>query len=107
MLTADTWSVQDWEKVSSTKKCNRYHPPEVSTAMEALALATEHLQAAAKAAWADFLTEFAALYLPFRGAVQALAALDALHSLAVVAQSSGCAPVPFVGAWTMSVFIYK
>ena len=55
---------QDWEKVSSTKKANRFHPPQVTAAMEALALATEHLQAAAKAAWAAFLTDFAALYLP-------------------------------------------
>ena len=81
--------MQDWEKVSSTKAKNRYHPPEVSTAMEALALATEHMLAAAKSAWASFLTEFAALYLPFRSAVHALAALDALHSLSVVAQGSG------------------
>lgn len=81
--------MQDWEKVSSTKKTNRFHPPEVLAGMEALSLATEHLQAAAKAAWHAFLTDFAALYLPFRSAVQALAALDALHSLAVVAQGSG------------------
>ncbi|KAK9814927.1 hypothetical protein WJX73_002195 [Symbiochloris irregularis] len=86
----------DWEKVCSTKKTNRFHPPQVSAAMEALALATEHLQAAAKAAWAAFLSEFASLYLPFRSAVQALAALDALHSLAMVAQSHGYVRPEFV-----------
>ena len=83
--------------MSSTKKTNRYHPPQVSAAIEALNLATEHMQAAAKAAWSAFLSEFAALYLPFRAAVQALAALDALHSLSVVAQGSGWVAIQ---SWT-------
>ena len=34
--------------------------------------------------------DFSAHYAAFRGAVQALAALDALHSLATVACNAGC-----------------
>ena len=84
--------VQDWALVSSTKKMRRYHPPEVVRGMEGLAMATERLQAAAKQAWQDFLTDFAGLYAPFKAAVQAVAALDALNSLAIVAAGEGCAP---------------
>ena len=83
---------QDWALVSSTKKMHRYHPPEVVQGMEALARATELLQAAAKQAWQDFLTDFAGLYAPFKAAVQAVAALDALNSLAIVAAGEGWVP---------------
>ena len=60
--------------------------------MEGLAQAAERLQAAAKQAWQDFLTDFAGLYAPFKAAVQAVAALNALHSLAIVAAGQGCVP---------------
>lgn len=49
---------------------------------------------ACTAAWRDFLDDFQSLYLPFRDATQALAALDALQSLAGVARSSGQAALP-------------
>lgn len=49
----------------------RYHPPEVSEAMQELARAQESLLAAAKAAWQEFLSDFAALYEPFKAAVSA------------------------------------
>ena len=71
---------------------SRYHPPEVSEAMQALARAQESLLAAAKAAWQAFLSDFAALYTPFKAAVQAVAALDVLCSLAVVSSGDGCSP---------------
>ena len=60
--------------------------------MQELARCRETLQAAAKQAWQAFLSDFAALYVPFKAAVQALAALDALCSLAVVSSGDGCAP---------------
>ena len=82
---------QDWQKVSSTKAFNRFRPPAVTAAVAALELAQEHHAAACAAAWTTFLADFAELYLPFRGATQALAALDVLHSLACVARNAGCA----------------
>ena len=92
--------MQDWQKVSSTKAFSRFRPPAVTAAVAALELAQEHHAAACAAAWTAFLADFAELYLPFRGATQALAALDALHSLACVAQNAGCGPViRFPFAW--------
>ena len=85
MLRSD----QGWEKVCSTKKMNRFHPPEVKQGLQQLEVAREHLQAAALAAWEAFLGEFALHYAPFRAAVMALASLDALHSLATLACNSG------------------
>lgn len=81
--------LQGWEKVCSTKKMNRFHPPEVKQGLQQLDIAKEHLQAAALAAWEAFLGEFALHYAPFRGAVMALASLDALHSLATLACNPG------------------
>lgn len=52
-------------------------------------MAKETLQLAAQQAWAGFMRAFAALYAPFRAAVQALAALDALQSLASLTDSPG------------------
>lgn len=48
-------------------------------------------QAACAAAWRQFLARFADQYLPFRAAVQALAALDCLAGLARVATTPGWA----------------
>eukprot|EP00850_Spirogloea_muscicola_P002363 SM000009S23492 [mRNA] locus=s9:327453:334432:+ [translate_table: standard] len=79
----------DWIKVSSTKRCNRYHPPAVLAAYNTLALAREELLAACNAGWHEFLGEFAGLYADFRAAVRALAALDCLHSLTLVARNTG------------------
>jgi DNA mismatch repair ATPase MutS len=77
----------DWIKVNSTKKANRFHPPEVLATLDRLALAKEELKVACGQAWDAFLVEFAAYYVDFRAAVQSLAALDCLHSLALVAQN--------------------
>ncbi|KAL0026611.1 hypothetical protein WJX77_010338 [Trebouxia sp. C0004] len=85
-----------WEKVCSTKKMNRFHPPEVKQGLQQLEIAKEHLQAAALAAWEAFLGEFALHYAPFRGAVMALASLDAIHSLAALACNTGYVRPQFV-----------
>lgn len=77
----------DWIKINSTKKMHRFHPPEVLQALDALALAKEELSAACGRGWDSFLAEFASHYVDFRAAVQALAALDCLHSLAIVSRN--------------------
>ncbi|CAL8467013.1 g6549 [Coccomyxa elongata] len=76
---------REWEKVSGTKKVNRYRPPEVRAALTELELARERLQLAADQAWKAFMQDFGSLYPHFRAAVQALASLDALQSLASLA----------------------
>jgi DNA mismatch repair protein MSH3 len=57
--------------------------------MAALAVARERLVASCNSAWASFLSDFAAQYVPFRAAVRALASLDALLSLSTVASNPG------------------
>lgn len=74
----------NWVKVNSTKKTIRYHPPEVLTALEKLALASEELAVVCRVAWDSFLRGFAEYYSDFQAAVQALATLDCLHSLAIL-----------------------
>eukprot|EP00897_Mesotaenium_endlicherianum_P004644 jgi/Mesen1/4207/ME000219S03329 len=83
-------------EVSSTKKMNRFHPPDVLAEYDRLALANEQLAAACARAWSAFLGEFADHYVDFRGAVQALAALDCLHALAIVSRNNGYVRPEFV-----------
>ncbi len=76
----------------------------MTAAVATLELAQEHHAAACNAAWTTFLGDFAELYLPFRGATQALAALDALHSLACVARNAGCGPATScLSPWLQSI----
>ncbi|CAH1430272.1 unnamed protein product [Lactuca virosa] len=76
----------NWVKVNSTKKAIRYHAPEVLTALDHLSLANEELAIVCRSAWQKFLEEFTGFYQDFQSAVQALASLDCLHSLALLAR---------------------
>lgn len=75
-----------WVKVNSTKKNVRYHPPEVLNALDQLSLASEEFSLVCRAAWDRFLKAFGGFYAEFHAAVQALAALDCLHSLATLSR---------------------
>lgn len=86
----------NWMKVNNTKKTIRYHPPEVLAALDKLAIAKEELTVACMKAWDAFLAEFAVHYTDFRAAVQALAALDCLHSLAILSRKQGYVQPVFV-----------
>ncbi|CAH8384456.1 unnamed protein product [Eruca vesicaria subsp. sativa] len=77
----------NWVKVNSTKKTIRYHPPEIVAGLDELALATEHLAIVNRASWDSFLKNFSRYYTDFQAAVQALAALDCLHSLATLSRN--------------------
>ncbi|PIA31437.1 hypothetical protein AQUCO_04900023v1 [Aquilegia coerulea] len=77
----------NWVKVNSTKKTIRYHPPEVMEALDELLLAKEELSLACRSAWDSFLEGFSKYYAEFQASVQALAALDCLHSLAIISRS--------------------
>ncbi|CAH2077971.1 unnamed protein product, partial [Thlaspi arvense] len=77
----------NWVKVNSTKKTIRYHPPEIVAGLDELALATEHLAIVNRASWDSFLKSFGRYYTDFQAAVQALAALDCLYSLATLSRN--------------------
>lgn len=95
-LSTDVKVPSNWIKVNSTKKAIRYHPPEVITALDKLTLAKEELTVACRAAWNSFLRDFSKHYAEFQAAVQALAALDCLHSLAILSRNSGYVRPVFV-----------
>ncbi|KAL1822754.1 hypothetical protein ACET3Z_009532 [Daucus carota] len=95
-LPADVKVPSEWVKVNSTKKTIRYHPPEVSTALDQLSLVTEELTHICRAAWDNFLKEFGRYYSEFQAAVEALASLDCLHSLAVLSRNKGYVRPVFV-----------
>ncbi|XP_058205866.1 DNA mismatch repair protein MSH3 isoform X2 [Rhododendron vialii] len=86
----------DWVKVNSTKKTIRYHPPEVLTALDHLTLAQEELGVVCRGAWDGFLEAFGKYYGEFQSAVQALSALDCLHSLAILSRNKNYIRPDFV-----------
>lgn len=95
-LSTDVKVPPNWVKVNSTKKTIRYHPPEVVTALDGLSLAKEKLTVACRAAWDSFLRDFSKHYAEFQASVQALAALDCLHSLAILSRNKGYVRPVFV-----------
>ncbi|KAF5743544.1 DNA mismatch repair protein MSH3 isoform X1 [Tripterygium wilfordii] len=86
----------NWVKINSTRKTIRYHPPEVLTALDQLTLTNEELGIVSRAAWDGFLMEFGKYYAEFQAAVQALAALDCLHSLATLSKNKNYVRPVFV-----------
>ncbi|KAF5480390.1 hypothetical protein F2P56_001145 [Juglans regia] len=97
-LPVDVKVPLNWVKVNSTKKTIRYHPLEVLTALDQLLLANEKLTVACRAAWDSFLREFGKYYADFQAAVQALATLDCLHSLAILSRNKN---------YVRPVFVYE
>ncbi|KAL8979309.1 MAG: hypothetical protein Q9205_005326 [Flavoplaca limonia] len=75
-----------WSKISGTKKVSRFHTPEVVHLIRERDQHKEALAAACDVAYTALLTEISTKkYQSFRDCVQALATLDCLLSLAVVA----------------------
>ncbi|PON64695.1 Endonuclease MutS [Parasponia andersonii] len=95
-LSIDVKVPFNWVKVNSTKKTIRYHPPEVLGALDELSLANEELKIASQSAWNSFLGEFSNYYSEFQAAVQALATLDCLHSLAILSRNKNYVRPVFV-----------
>ncbi|KAM7499639.1 hypothetical protein LguiA_024053 [Lonicera macranthoides] len=95
-LPIDVKVPSDWVKVNSTKKTIRYHPPEVLSALDQLSLANEELTLVCRATWDSFLKVFGGYYSEFQAAVQALAALDCLHSLALLSRNKNYVRPVFV-----------
>ncbi|XP_011076184.1 DNA mismatch repair protein MSH3 [Sesamum indicum] len=95
-LPLDVKVPPDWVKVNSTKKTIRYHPPEVLSALDQLTLANEELSVVCRATWDSFLKTFGGSYSEFQSAVQALATLDCLYSLAMVSRTKNYVRPVFV-----------
>jgi len=55
--------------------------------LDKLTLAKEELAIACRTAWSNFLSGFGKCYAQFQAAVQAVAALDCLHSLAILSRN--------------------
>ncbi|KAL8543942.1 hypothetical protein ACS0TY_004478 [Phlomoides rotata] len=86
-LSLDVKVPADWIKVNSTKKTIRYHPPQVLDALDQLTLANEEMSVVCRVTWDRFLRTFSGCYSEFQAAVQALATLDCLYSLAVLSRN--------------------
>ncbi|XP_047335666.1 DNA mismatch repair protein MSH3 [Impatiens glandulifera] len=86
-IPSDVKVPSNWVKVNSTKKTVRYHPPEVLSTLNQLSLAKEELAAVSRSAWEAFLKAFGKYYAEFHSAIQALATLDCLHSLAFLSRN--------------------
>uniref|UniRef100_A0A0A0L5V6 DNA mismatch repair protein n=1 Tax=Cucumis sativus TaxID=3659 RepID=A0A0A0L5V6_CUCSA len=95
-LAIDVKVPSQWVKINSTKKTVRYHPPEVLAALDELSLANEELMVASRDAWDDFLRGFSRYYAEFQAAVQALASIDCLYSLAILSRNKNYARPEFV-----------
>lgn len=78
-----------WMKISGTKKCSRFHTPEVVKLIRERDQHKESLAAACDLAFAEMLAEIAGHYSQFRDIVTSLATLDCLLSLAQVASQPG------------------
>ena len=78
-----------WAKISGTKKNSRFHTPEVVKMIRERDQHKEALAAACDVAFSKMLAEISSKYQAFRDCIQALATLDCLLSLAVVASQPG------------------
>lgn len=78
-----------WRKISGTKKVSRFHPPNVVNLIRERDQHKEALAAACDKAYLSFLADISSKYQSFRDCIQALATLDCLVSLAIVADQPG------------------
>ncbi|XP_052015397.1 DNA mismatch repair protein Msh3 isoform X2 [Apodemus sylvaticus] len=83
----------DWVKVGSTKAVSRFHPPFIVENYRRLNQLREQLVLDCSAAWLDFLENFGEHYHTLCKAVDHLATVDCIFSLAKVAkQGNYCRP---------------
>lgn len=80
---------KEWQRLSSTKKVARYHPPEVKEWLGELGIAEEQLTLVCNAAWRSFQRSFSqgTSHQIFSEAVTSLSQLDCLLSLANLASA--------------------
>lgn len=92
-----------WAKISGTKKLSRFHTPEVIRLIKERDQHREALAAACDDAFVALLTDISAKYQIFRDAIQALATLDCLLSLAEVANQPNYSKPEFTNDICISV----
>ena len=92
-----------WAKISGTKKTSRFHTPEVIKMMRERDQHKEALAAACDIAFSELLTDISSKYQSFRDCIQALASLDCLLSLAVVANQPGYVKPDYVDKTSISL----
>ncbi len=78
-----------WKQISATKAILRFHTPEVKRMLQERDQYKESLAAACDAAFMQFLEEISTKYQQLRDCVSSLATLDALLSLATLANQPG------------------
>lgn len=78
-----------WQQISSTKSVIRFHTPEIKRMIQQRDQYKESLAAACDTAFKQFLEDVSAKYQDLRDCIQALATLDALLSLAILASQPG------------------
>jgi DNA mismatch repair protein MSH3 len=80
----------NWVKISNTKKCSRFRTPTVIKLLQTRDQHKESLEAACDEAFVKFQEEIVGKhYQMLRDAIQSLATLDCLESLAIVAAQPG------------------
>ncbi|XP_069137452.1 DNA mismatch repair protein Msh3-like [Argopecten irradians] len=77
---------QDWIKISSTKLVSRFHTPLIEKMYRKLQQYREQLKLDCHQVWLEFLSTFGENYQSYKKAVQHLATLDCLFSLAATAK---------------------
>jgi DNA mismatch repair protein MSH3 len=85
-----------WAKISNTKKCSRFHTPEVVKLIRQRDQHKESLAAACDEAFERFMEEIGDHYQMLRDCIRAVATLDCLASLADVASQPGYCKPEFV-----------
>lgn len=85
-----------WQQISATKTTLRFHTPEVKRMLQERDQYKESLAAACDKAFMSLLDEISAKYQELRDCVHSLATLDALLSLATLANQPGYVKPTFV-----------
>ncbi|KAK6344071.1 Mismatch repair protein msh3 [Orbilia brochopaga] len=78
-----------WVKISGTKRVSRFHTPEVLRLLRERDQRKETLANECDRAFREFMAQISTQYQEYRDAVQSLATLDCIMSLATVAQLPG------------------
>jgi DNA mismatch repair protein MSH3 len=92
-----------WQQISATKATLRFHTPEVKRMLQERDQYKESLAAACEKAFIGLLEEISAKYPQLRDCVSSLATLDALLSLATLANQPGYVKPTFTDAIELNI----
>jgi DNA mismatch repair protein MSH3 len=92
-----------WQQISATKATLRFHTPEVKRMLQERDQYKESLAAACDAAFKRLLDDISAKYQELRDCVHSLATLDALLSLATLANQPGYVKPTFVDTTELDI----